>query len=88
MFNAFVETDVAGWPLGVLPETRTWLLNKLPEILKRPNKDGWTLHEIVYWIYHEATLPLQLKEAILQDWRFAVIERALRAIKARQVYTL
>jgi hypothetical protein len=80
-----VERQADDFPLGVSGLHKKWACNRVQEILKVRN--GLRLYEIVDLFFNSIDLPNEFKNAIMQDWRYALVERACRKV-AEQVWIL
>ena len=81
------RTDDEGWPLGTTPELKAWLSDRAQEFFTRGEPRHAELHVVYGWINGQRG-PDPWQTAALLDWRYAAVERALRAAGARQVWAL
>lgn len=82
-----VETDAADWPTALPKEQREPLIGLVKEALARWGAKGAPLYDVERMVSAAAdrsgTVPI-FKTAALWDFRYACIERALRACDAEQ----
>lgn len=84
-----VETDGLDWPKGLSLEERGALVDLTREALARFGEKGASLNSIERMVdalnnqRHPAPVPI-FRKACMWDYRYACVERALRAIDAEQ----
>lgn len=84
-----VETSDTDWPKSLTMEERAGLVTLTREALARFGARGAGLYEIERMVSavndtkHPAPIPI-FRKAALWDFRYACVERALRAIDAEQ----
>lgn len=73
-----------GWPKGVSDSTKVWAVKQIENLFKR-HRHVW-LDLANDTIFMAVDCPAELANASLNDFRYAVAERALRAANAEHVW--
>lgn len=82
------KLEMCGWPTGMDEETAEWLCRMCSRVLsesKRP-LSTYEVYEQVKHLQERAYTPKGWKNAVLYDWSFKAIDRALRSLGASMAW--
>lgn len=71
-----------GWPIGVTAEQKAELVGLVRDFLRLVNKP------VLLWVVAEHCGSQWSARGVVLDWRYACVERALRAAGAEEVWRL
>lgn len=82
-----VERDEWGWPTGLDEAARVWLQTAVKAALAAYGGVAHISH-VERYVFRQADLPAALKRAVVIDWRYACVHRALLSAGAESVWRL